>query len=272
LKRTNCTARRRTSDALKSLYAVMLVAVSMVLNVSVLANWPVLAAPVLKGSVELSAERSVLDPRLAPGNKFNSKLFGQALKEERWEQIPDWLAGTWKQETRTRTHNKDEASGAVDNKAVTFQSMRIIKKGFQRKNGKTWDYFATCIIEQVASNHYTTYSYLIENDPVSVTPTKMVAFRCTINVCVDKNQQIKDTYQTEEIESFINEKPGVARNELQMRTFDMNGKPRSTLELWSPLSRVAPYADTVKYEGMDMQASLSRYLAMKAKSAQKPTK
>ena len=237
-----------------------------------LAIAPAFTAPVLKGSVELSAERTVLDKRLAPGNKFDSKLFGETQKEERWEQIPEWLAGTWKQSKRTRTFNKDEINKTVEEKPVTFQSVRTIKKGFQRKDGKIWDFFPTGVIESVASDFYTTYSYLMENDPITVSQEKVVAFRCTINVCVDNRQQIKDTYQTEEIESFINDKSGVVRNELKMRTFDMRGKPRATLELWSPLARVAPYADTAKYEGMDMNASLARYLTMKAKSTPKPLK
>lgn len=256
------TARHRRSDALKAAALVLSLLIS---------GAAVGGAPVLKGSVELSTERTTVDQHLAPGNKFDSKYFGKTQKQERWSQIPDWLAGSWQQRTRTRTHNKNEVTGTVSDAPVTFPSMRTIKKGFQRSGGKTWDYYSTGMIEQVAGGNYTTYSYLLENDPVASSDTKMVAFRCTINVCVNnQTQKIQDTYQTEEIESFINEKPGIVRNELSMRTFEMSGKPRSTLSLWSSLNRLAPFEATAQYDGLDMQSSLRRYLTAKAKSASRP--
>jgi len=226
----------------------------------------------LTGRVEHSRILSPLRQELATGHDFNPAHLLAPGADNRWFPIPDWLAGTWRQERQTAVFQHDIRTGRRSNKPETVIARAQERWGEQEdRQGRIWQFVHTGQLTHVVGEKLINYGFVRAVEPLTVSQ-RQVDVRVELqSFLVEKaGGKILASRQAEEIVSYRPRAHGLIRVSGTRRLFDQAGRPESTSRIVYLARRVKEFARVDTMAGRSLKEMFARFLKQTGRSALVP--
>lgn len=226
------------------------------------------AEPILRAGIQHTENLPALNPNLQPGNDFSVQNLGGKSHppSNEWYSLPAFMAGrAWYSDFQEDTYYQNLRTGeekfnlgrSPSSGGETWTWEQDAKGGFWAPQ----DYPFT---QQVQGADHVTYQYHKSRETLSVTSVKFVERMYSIHTEVLKaTNQIRRTFQSEQIITYTPEGPNLVRKEYSCKNFDMSGKPISLTKAFTICQLKQPFKDVGAYNGKNWRQEFLAFLKSK---------
>lgn len=211
------------------------------------APWPFPNDPKVNMPESKSERLPPLDPRLAPGNKFDKEIAGGLLAKTKspnsWHKVPAWLRGKWQSTQTIITLLRDERTGKEEppNRVETSNNEGWYGH-YADKTGQVWGCDQPYYWTENDRPQYKAYDFIITRTATAVTDTSCRFRSQSVDFYVDKTTGtiIQVVWDTKE-QTISPISASITRHKSNCRIIDWQGNPTLTEELVSDYKRTADF-------------------------------
>jgi len=215
----------------------------------------------IKGHVEHDEKLPSLPGEFQVGTHVDPVQLTALTPDNIWFPLPKWFAGKWHGQSMTVTSVQDCKSGRSEKVNVVRKEIVDVVHGHQRdKTGQVWEYMRIPRVQKLIVDKGTAYLRVVREDVVRSDESMLVLKLLENQLTMDKDQNIVESEQVQQISSYQPMEDGVVQLEASLKNFDAGGNPQQIQGCEKVVQRIAPYEDLDKDGELDLKQLFAEFM------------